>query len=65
MGEPLYGLSTDAHTNRVVVGPRQRLATHTVAGVATFRIRGTTVVREIADQAIHRGVVSAVYELAA
>jgi tRNA-uridine 2-sulfurtransferase len=29
-GEPLYVLSTDAHDNRVVVGSRARLATHTV-----------------------------------
>ncbi len=30
-GEPLYVLSTDAAANRVVVGPRARLATRTVA----------------------------------
>jgi tRNA-specific 2-thiouridylase len=30
VGEPLYVLSTDARANRVVVGSRARLATHTV-----------------------------------
>ena len=40
-GEPLYVLSTDAQTNRVVVGPRQRLATHTVPLTGTVLHRDT------------------------
>ena len=39
-GEPLYVLSTDAPANRVVVGPRAALATHTVPLTGAVLHRG-------------------------
>lgn len=40
-GEPLYVLSTDAPSNRVVVGPHASLATHTVPLTGTVLHRDT------------------------
>ena len=41
-GEPLYVVSKDARTNRVVVGPQERLATHTVPLTGTVLHRADT-----------------------
>jgi tRNA-specific 2-thiouridylase len=41
-GEPLYVVSKDARTNRVVVGPQERLATHTVPLAGTVLHRAGT-----------------------
>ncbi len=46
-GEPLYVVSTDARTNRVVVGPRAQLSTHTVPLAGTVLHRADTSVDRV------------------
>ena len=46
-GEPLYVVSKDARTNRVVVGPRARLATRTVPVTSTVLHRADSCVDRV------------------